>query len=114
MDDASPSLHPRILREKRTVAAMIDIYCRAHHGTNGTLCSRCDKLLEYASYRLDRCPYGANKTSCGRCRIHCYNGTMRRRIKEVMRYAGPRMLYRHPLLAVLHQWDKLHTKRGVG
>jgi hypothetical protein len=27
---------------------------------------------------------------------------MRERIREVMRYAGPRMLYRHPVLAGKH------------
>ena len=39
---------------------------------------------------------------------------MRTRIKEVMRYAGPRMLFRHPVLALLHHWDSLRTnKRGL-
>jgi hypothetical protein len=101
------------MREKRTVAAMIGIYCRAHHSTSGTLCGECDRLLVYACCRLDRCPFGAKKTPCARCQVHCYNATMRRRIKEVMRYAGPRMLYRHPILAVLHEWDNLHKKKGV-
>jgi len=30
---------------------------------------------------------------------------MRARIKEVMRYAGPRMLYRHPILAGAHYFS---------
>jgi hypothetical protein len=25
----------------------------------------------------------------------------------VMRFAGPRMLFRHPLLALLHWWDEV-------
>jgi hypothetical protein len=37
---------------------------------------------------------------------------MRARIKEVMRYAGPRMLYRHPILALWHQWDDFHGPKG--
>ncbi|MDI9444206.1 MAG: nitrous oxide-stimulated promoter family protein [Planctomycetota bacterium] len=30
---------------------------------------------------------------------------MRQRVKEVMQYAGPRMLLRHPVLAVRHLLD---------
>ena len=30
---------------------------------------------------------------------------MRERVKEVMRYAGPRMIVRHPVLAVFHLID---------
>ena len=101
-----PPLPPaRIMREKRTVAAMIDIYCRAHHDTEATPCDKCERLLDYAYCRLDRCPFGDEKTPCARCQAHCYGPTMRARIKEVMRFAGPRMLLRHPIWALLHQWD---------
>jgi hypothetical protein len=30
---------------------------------------------------------------------------MREQVKEVMRYAGPRMIFRHPVLAVMHWVD---------
>jgi hypothetical protein len=30
---------------------------------------------------------------------------MRERIRAVMRYAGPRMSYRHPILTLFHFWD---------
>jgi hypothetical protein len=30
---------------------------------------------------------------------------MRERIREVMRYAGPRMILRHPILAIWHLLD---------
>ena len=105
MDHPPPLPPARIMREKRTVAAMIGIYCRAHHGTNTLLCGKCDRLLDYAFCRLDRCPFGAKKTPCAQCPVHCYGPTMRSRIQEVMRYAGPRMLVRHPILALLHKWD---------
>jgi hypothetical protein len=110
-----PPLPPRrIVREKRTIAAMLDIYCRANHGDGVTLCGQCERLLEYAFCRLDRCPFGAKKGACARCPVHCYAPTMRTRIKEVMRYAGPRMLYRHPILALLHQWDSFWKKpKGI-
>ncbi len=31
---------------------------------------------------------------------------MRERVRVVMRYAGPRMLFRHPILAVRHLLDE--------
>lgn len=92
----------RIAREKRTIEAMITIYCRAHHGAAGTLCVECRELLDYACCRLDRCPHGEEKPACADCPIHCYKPAMKDRVKAVMRYAGPRMLYRHPLLALRH------------
>lgn len=42
------------------------------------------------------------KPICARCPIHCYKPVMRERIREMMRYAGPRMLRRHPILAIRH------------
>ncbi len=100
-----PADSPRIAREKRTVQAMVRLYCRRHHGTRGDLCTECSELLEYASCRLDRCPFGPQKTTCANCPIHCYKPQMRERVKEVMRFAGPRMLLRHPLLAIRHLLD---------
>lgn len=99
-----------IRTEKRTIRAMLGIYCRDHHGTGRSLCLECEELLAYAHGRLDRCPFGREKTTCARCPVHCYKPAMRERVRTVMRYAGPRMLFRHPLLALLHQW-KSHRSR---
>jgi len=96
---------PRIIREKKTIAAMMNIFCKAHHGTKGTLCSECQQLLEYAHARLDACSFGEEKPVCIECTIHCYKPDMRERIRAVMRYAGPRMLLRHPVLAICHLLD---------
>jgi len=101
---------PRIRREKRTVAAMVGMYCHVHHGTRGALCADCAGLLEYAHARLDRCRFGEGKSTCGRCAVHCYRPEMRERIRAVMRWSGPRMLLRHPLMAVRHAVD---GRRGV-
>jgi hypothetical protein len=88
--------------EIRTVEVMIGIYCRAHHGTSKALCGECDALLDYARERIGACAFGAGKPVCNQCTVHCYRPAMRERIREVMRYAGPRMLGRHPVLAVRH------------
>jgi hypothetical protein len=112
MDQTTHRLSPRIARERQTVAAMIDIYCRAHHAADGGLCCQCEMLREYAFCRLDGCRFGVEKTPCAVCPVHCFSSIMRARIKEVMRYAGPRMLVRHPILALLHQWDNLKSQKG--
>jgi hypothetical protein len=94
---------------------MIGIYCHAQHGTSDALCGECDRLLAYAIGRLERCPFAAEKPSCAHCPVHCHKPAMRRRIKDVMRYAGPRMLYRHPILAMLHLCGKQRgDKRKIG
>ena len=96
--------HARIDREKRTVSAMVAVYCRRQHG-GMSLCSECGGLLEYAVQRLEKCRFQEGKTTCARCPVHCYKPAMRERIKGVMRYAGPRMLYHHPLMALRHLLD---------
>lgn len=82
------------------------IYCRDHHGIERGLCDACTPLLDYAGRRLDACPFKEEKPACNHCRVHCYSESMRRRVKDVMRYAGPRMLWRHPLLSLYHLLDK--------
>jgi hypothetical protein len=62
-------------------------------------------LRNHAWQRLEKCPFQSGKTTCAKCAIHCYRPAMRDRIRSVMRYAGPRMLYRHPLMALQHIID---------
>jgi len=100
----------RTQREKRTIRAMIAIYCRGHGHGGGPVCPECQELMDYALARLDRCPFGPEKTPCATCPVHCYKPAMRQRVREVMRYAGPRMMVRHPVLAVLHTLDGLMRK----
>jgi hypothetical protein len=97
----------RIEREKRTITAMLAIYCKDHHGRATGLCEDCEDLLTYARSRLDNCPFQAVKPACNHCEVHCYSRRMQERVKAVMRYAGPRMTLRHPLLSLFHLVDKL-------
>ena len=94
-----------LLREKRTIAVMIGLYCRHHHGKGETLCPSCASLLEYATRRIDSCKFCPHKPVCAKCTIHCYKSDMRLQVRQVMRYAGPRMLYRSPYLAICHIID---------
>ena len=89
--------------EREVVSQMIGIYCNANHGSvKGALCDDCAKLDEYAHSRVDKCRYGQEKTFCANCRTHCYRPDMREKIRVVMRYSGPRMLFHHPIAAVKH------------
>ncbi len=101
----------KLAKEHKTIAAMIRIFCGAHHGTSGKLlCPECTCLLEYARERLEKCPFGEDKGACSNCKIHCYKSVMRKQVTEVMRYSGPRMLKKHPLLAI----DHLLKIKGIG
>ena len=76
-------------QEKETVGLMIELYCRGHHGTRkGQLCPDC-----------------AAKT-------HCYKPEMRARIRDVMRWSGPRMLFHHPVMAVRHLVETRKQKKA--
>ncbi|HAS04200.1 MAG TPA: nitrous oxide-stimulated promoter family protein [Dehalococcoidia bacterium] len=106
----------RIERERKTLITMIGMYCKGNHqGEN--LCPECAELLDYALKRLENCSFGEGKTTCAKCPVHCYKPQMRERIRKVMRYAGPRMIYTHPIQAIYHILDgrrKAPLKRQKG
>jgi hypothetical protein len=99
------SRHPRLARELTTIRAMARIFCRDVHGTAEGLCARCQALMDYATRRLDRCVFGDDKPTCANCKVHCYNAENREAVRTMMRYAGPKMLFRHPVLAIAHIVD---------
>jgi hypothetical protein len=92
----------RTEREIQTVRKMIGIYCRGHHGGGKTLCEECQALSSYAEQRAEKCPFGEEKPACSQCPIHCYKLRMKEKIGRVMRFSGPKMIYRHPVLALRH------------
>lgn len=85
---------------------MIDMYCKVQHADLATPCEECRSLKEYSNSRVDHCPFKNNKPVCSKCEVHCYKPEMRERIRQVMRYAGPRMMYTHPVLGILHFLDR--------
>ncbi len=89
-------------REEKTIEAMVNIYCREQHGAGSELCSGCNELLDYSKNRLERCRFQERKPTCANCPVHCYRPVMKEKVKDVMRYSGPRMVFRHPVLAVSH------------
>ena len=92
-------------REFLTMTRMVGIYCNDHHGRGTELCEDCARFLDYAEVRLDKCPYGEDKPTCSNCPIHCYKPEQRELARQIMRYAGPRMLLKHPILTISHYLD---------
>lgn len=99
-------------REKEIVSLMICLYCRKNHAGK-TLCPECRELNDYARRRSDACPFMQTKTFCSNCRVHCYNREMRGKIREVMRFSGPRMIFYHPIMALRHVVETKKEKRRL-
>ena len=111
--------------DRKVVRTMIGMYCRAHHaaarpadvasdgaaGDRAGLCPDCAELADYCDRRVDRCPLGDRKTSCRKCTISCYDDPHRKAIRAAMRYAGPRMLFRHPWMALKQLFHELRPVR---
>lgn len=111
MNDDSPKIAKRRVREMRTISQMIALYCADNHASDvrthtahcgDALCPDCAELDAYAVLRTQRCRSMEVKTSCEECGNHCYKPEMRERVRTVMRYSGPRMLKKHPIAAVRH------------
>ena len=101
-------------REKAMVSEMIGLYCRKQHGSKkGQLCPECAALEAYAHHRSDVCPFMENKTFCSNCKVHCYKPEMREKIRVVMRFSGPRMLFHHPVMAIRHLIESNKEKRRL-
>lgn len=111
----SAAVAKRRAREKRTISQMVALYCAGHHDAAARtetgfcgepMCPACKAVDDYAVLRTERCRQMHVKTSCDRCPYHCYRPEERERICEVMRYAGPRMMTKHPVAAVRHLLGK--------
>jgi hypothetical protein len=95
----------RLAREWKTLAAMVRIYCRDQHHPDGGFCATCAQFLGYANARLERCQFSPDKPTCARCPVHCYQRERREQVRRIMRYAGPRMMWEHPVMTVRHWLD---------
>ena len=113
--------------EAELVSQMIALWCRAHHdGAEPAagaaqvklnrraicLCPACAELRDYARARIERCPRMETKTFCSACPTHCYRPEMRERIREVMRWSGPRMLLHRPVPAIRHAITTIRSRKA--
>ncbi len=92
----------RIDKDRKTLEAIGRIYCSAHHDglkDAASLCPSCRQAVDRTLERTASCPYG-HEGNCEDCDIHCQRGEAREQIREIMRYAAPRMAFRHPLMTI--------------
>lgn len=118
--------------EKKIVKEMIYIYCRKHNNTfirrflfkkhigneffhnkdNGDyLCDDFTEVLEYVFDRIDNCKFIEEKTFCSNCKSCCYSPKMRNKIRDIMKFSGKRMLFRHPILTLKHLYFMIKGKK---
>lgn len=91
-----------ISRKKSIVSLMINLYCKKHHNASNPPCNSCNDLIVYSHKKIKNCPIIKANTSCANCNIKCYNQAMQDKIKKVMRYSGPRMIFYHPIVTLKH------------
>lgn len=101
-------------KEQYVVTQMIELYCHGKHGSKrGQMCAECQELAEYARARSEHCPHMEEKTFCSNCKTHCYKAEMREKIRAVMRYSGPRIMFYHPFMATWHVITSRKEKREM-
>lgn len=97
--------------EKALVAQMIRLYCKKNHKCK-QLCGECESLLQYAHFKSDKCPFIDSKTFCSSCKVHCYNAEMRGKIRMVMRFSAPRLLFCRPAAVLKHLIESIKEKQN--
>jgi len=98
-------------KEIRVVGYMVKLYCRSKHGSKrGQLCKECAELMDYIILRRERCRFGDEKPFCANCKVQCYKPDMKEKVRKVMRFSGPRLLIRHPILVVQHLLESKREK----
>ncbi|WEG72495.1 nitrous oxide-stimulated promoter family protein [Vagococcus intermedius] len=90
---------PIISEEIQLIEVMIKTY---YHKTENSAPISEKRMLSYAKKRLEYCRFGESKTTCQRCPIHCYQENYREQMKKIMRFSGPKMILKHPILTVKH------------
>ena len=90
----------RTARDRKVLEAMSRMFCKAHHideKDSCGLCPSCRETVEATLVRTATCPYG-HEGNCQDCDTHCQRGEAQECIREIMRYAAPRMALCHPLM----------------
>jgi hypothetical protein len=94
-------LKSRLNTEKKVFRDMVVLYCKKNHTVNSP-CEECKKIIDYGFKKIEICPYGESKPFCSKCSIHCYEKNMQKKVKEIMRYSGPRIIFYHPIASLKH------------
>jgi hypothetical protein len=102
-------------RDIRLLGKFVEVYCAGKHGEllrsdyplpeglgQRILCSECREFMAYAISRRQSCPLESEKPTCKNCRIHCYAAPERAKVREIMSFAGRRLMMRGRLDYLWH------------
>lgn len=102
-------------KDIRLLGKFVEVFCAGKHpaaerfaftlpGELGerVICPECAAFLKYAVLKRLKCPLEAEKPTCKHCRIHCYDRPRREKVREIMGYAGRRLMMRGRLDYIWH------------
>ena len=102
-------------KDIKLLGKFVEVYCAGKHAASvrtpfllpgdlgeRNLCPDCAAFLGYAVARRLKCPLEEEKPTCKHCRIHCYDKPRREKVREVMGYAGRRLMMRGRLDYIWH------------
>lgn len=99
-------------KDRKTLEAIGRIYCDAYHegpkDASG-LCPACRETVDATLARTQACPFN-HEGNCQDCEVHCQRGAAQKRIREMMRYSAPRMVFRHPLMTAGYLRKKISKR----
>jgi hypothetical protein len=121
-----------VVKDTRTVADFIAIYCKGVHGRSGrrpvetdaatvgiygrkrpVLCAECEEHLRYAEKRRAYCPKDP-KPFCAHCDSHCYSSSESEWQRQMMRYSGPRSaLHGYAIEGIKHAIEARKWRRQM-
>lgn len=122
----------KVRADTRIVAGLGSIYCTNHHadrdrprlasdaaalGVYGRkvpkLCDECAAHIRYAEQRRAFCPKDP-KPFCAHCNTHCYKANEAEWQRQMMRYAGPKSLFRgHAIPGMRHALEARKWRKRV-
>ncbi|OGT97669.1 MAG: hypothetical protein A2079_05680 [Geobacteraceae bacterium GWC2_48_7] len=102
-------------KDIKLIGKFVEVYCIGKHGDTARklfilpggageriFCQECFSFMEYAIAKRMKCPLETEKPSCKHCRIHCYASEQREKVREIMGYAGRKLMLRGRLDYIWH------------
>lgn len=95
------------LKDIRLIGKFVEVYCGGKHVDiekqsfqlpeglgERMVCADCAAFMAYAISKRLKCPLEAEKPTCKHCRVHCYDKARREKVREIMSYAGRKLMMR--------------------
>ena len=100
-------------REKRTVALMIRLYCRKKHGTKKIFVPNAKHFRSMRCSAVINAPLWKPRPFALTAVCIVTSRKCVKKIREVMRFSGPRMILHHPVMAVRHVIESKKEKKRL-